>query len=53
MSDNNEQKSTSRIDSDSIFYNRIVPVLLAGMGVLMAVLILLALGVLVGLVPFR
>ena len=45
-------QQTARIDSDSVFFNRIVPVLLISMGIVMAVLIILAAGVLLGFVPF-
>jgi hypothetical protein len=53
MGENNEQKSTSRIDSDSIFYNRVVPALLVGLGIVMLMLIIFAIGVLLGFVPYR
>ncbi len=53
MDKNEEQRNSARIDSDSVFYNRVVPALLIGMGVIMVVLILFALGVLLGIVPFR
>lgn len=43
----------SRIDDGSYFYTRIVPWMLIGMGLIMGVLIVLALGVLLGFVPFR
>jgi hypothetical protein len=37
---------------NSLFYERVVPILLAGMAVVMAVLILLAAGVLLGFISF-
>lgn len=53
MDQEEKKQSSARIEKDSVFFNRIVPILLVGMGVLMAVLIILAFGVLVGLVPFK
>ncbi|MGD8620628.1 MAG: hypothetical protein PVI81_00530 [Anaerolineales bacterium] len=53
MSEEKNPKSASRIGSDSLFYNRVVPVMLVSMGVVMLVLIVVALGVLLGFVPFR
>lgn len=53
MGNNEERNNPARIDSDSVLYNRIIPVLLISMGVVMAVLILFAMGVLLGVVPFR
>jgi hypothetical protein len=41
------------VPEDSVFYNRVVPILLAGMAVLTIVLILVAAGVLLGFVPFQ
>lgn len=47
------RNSPSRIRADSLFYTRVVPILLIAMGVITATLILLAAGVLIGVVPFR
>jgi hypothetical protein len=52
MEGKERDQSTARIDSDSVFFNRIVPALLVSMGIVMAVLIILAAGVLLGFVPF-
>lgn len=43
---------TNRMPSNSVFYDRIVPLLLIGMGVAMAAMILFAAGVILGLIPF-
>lgn len=43
---------SSRIPEDSVFYTRLIPALLIGLGVLMVVLILFAAGVLVGWIQF-
>jgi hypothetical protein len=48
-----KKQSPARIEADSIFFNRIVPALLVAMGVVTALLIILALGVLLGIVPFK
>ncbi|MGD2058467.1 MAG: hypothetical protein PVF85_04055 [Anaerolineales bacterium] len=47
------EDSPTRIGTDSVFYNRVVPILLVGMGVLMSVLIVLALAVLLGFIPYN
>lgn len=47
------RRGKSRVPEDSVFYNRVVPILLAGMAVLTIVLILVAAGVLLGFVPFQ
>lgn len=39
--------------SDSLFYDRIIPILLVVLGIIMFILILFALGVLLGIVPFK
>ena len=39
--------------SDSLFYGRLVPVILIVLGIVMFVLIIIALGVLLGIVPFQ
>lgn len=53
MDQEERKQSPARIEADSIFFNRIVPALLVAMGVVMALLIILALGVLLGIVPFK
>jgi len=42
----------SHMPKNSVFYEKVIPFLLGGMAVLMAVIILLAVGILVGLVPY-
>jgi hypothetical protein len=39
--------------SDSLLYDRIIPILLVVLGIIMVILILFALGVLLGIVPFK
>jgi hypothetical protein len=46
-------RSTSRIPRDSVLYGRLVPILLSLLGLATAAMILFALGVFVGLIPFR
>lgn len=48
-----ENSKPSRIEADSVIYNKIVPGLLIVMGVIMGILIIIALGVLLGFVPFK
>lgn len=48
-----KKASGSRISTSSALYTRVLPVLILGMGLLTAALILLAVGVLLGIVPFR
>ena len=43
----------SRIPSGSVFYRRVLPMFLIAMGVLTLALILVAAGVLLGVVPWR
>jgi hypothetical protein len=43
----------SRIPSGSVFYSKVVPFVLVGLGILTAVLILVAAGVLLGILPYR
>jgi len=45
--------SASRIESDSVFYTRLVPVILGALALMTIVLIVIAAGVLIGVVPFR
>ena len=46
------EKATNRMPSDSTFYDKVVPAILIIMGLIMLGLILFALGVLLGLIPF-
>lgn len=46
-------RGRSRVPEESVFYTKVVPLLLVGMAVVMAALILIAAGVLLGIVPFR
>jgi hypothetical protein len=48
-----KRRAPSRIPEKSIFYSKVVPILLLGMAIVMIVLILIAFGVLTGLVPFQ
>ncbi len=43
----------SRVPEGSLFYTRVVPLLLVIMGLLMIILILVALGILLGWVPWQ
>ncbi len=45
--------SGSRIPRESLVFRRFLPALIVSMGVLTAILILVAVGVLLGIVPFR
>ncbi len=47
------QKASSRIPDGSQVYGRLLPALIIALGVLMVLLIVVAVGVLVGFVPFR
>ena len=48
----NTQRYPSRMPEGSTFYERIIPILLVVMGVAMVALVLVAVGVLTGLVHF-
>lgn len=48
----NVEKPSNRMPENSTFFERVVPILLIVLAVVMASLILFALGVLIGLVPF-
>ena len=58
MDDVNQQdyrrtsRQKSHMPQHSVFFEKIVPILLAGMGIVMVALILFALGVLLGIVHF-
>lgn len=47
-----KRQAQTHIPEDSVFYDRVVPLLLIGMAVIMGILILIAAGVLLGIVPF-
>lgn len=51
--DPSRKPAPHRMPEGSPFYERIVPLLLVGMGILTAALVLFALGVLLGIVPFQ
>ena len=60
MSDNSSSiKETDRkikrshIPTNSMFYNKIIPIILIAMAMMMVTFILIAVGVLLGIVPFR
>lgn len=46
-------RDKSRIPQNSLFYEKVIPILLIAMAVLTAVFIVVAAGVLLGFVPFR
>lgn len=48
----NSLRKKSHMPEQSFFFEKILPILLIGMGILMAVLILFAAGVLLGVVHF-
>jgi hypothetical protein len=52
MTDDRENKP-SRVPADSSLYNRVLPVLLILLGIVMVGLIVVALGVLLGFTPYR
>ncbi|MGH2628048.1 MAG: hypothetical protein ACRDHY_15520 [Anaerolineales bacterium] len=43
----------SRIPQDSFLYGKAVPIVLGGLGLITTAMILFALGVLIGWIPFR
>jgi hypothetical protein len=45
--------SSSRIESSSLFYTRLVPIILGALALLTIALIVVAAGVLIGIIPFR
>lgn len=47
-----KKQAINRMPEGSLFYERIVPLLLIGMGVLLVAMIVLAAGILLGLIPF-
>ncbi len=46
-------RGRSHMPTDSVFFERVIPLVLAGMGIVALALILIAAGVLLGFVPFR
>jgi hypothetical protein len=48
-----KDEGRSRIPAGSVFYSKIAPALLIGLGVLTLVLILVAVGIVLRIVPFR
>jgi hypothetical protein len=46
-------RDASRMPENSVFFDKIVPVVLIGLAVVTVVVILIAAGVLLGIVPFR
>ncbi len=46
-------KPSSRMPEDSVFYDKVLPVLFVILGVIMLVLIAFAVGVLAGIIPWR
>ncbi|MFN2149495.1 MAG: hypothetical protein ACK2T2_14000 [Anaerolineales bacterium] len=52
MTDDRENKP-SHVPADSSLYNRVLPVLLILLGIVMVGLIVVALGVLLGFTPYR
>lgn len=46
-------KGKSRIPEKSTLYSKVVPALLVGMAILMTILILVAAGILTGLIPYQ
>ncbi|MFQ5398623.1 MAG: hypothetical protein ACE5E7_03400 [Anaerolineae bacterium] len=59
MDDNNEtgssepKRPTSRMPEDSVLFEKVIPALLIGLGIVMFVLIVLATGILIGVIPYR
>ena len=41
----------SRMRADSVFFGKVIPILLFSLGIVLAVLVILALGVVFGVVP--
>ena len=48
-----EAEGPSRIPAGSVFYSKIVPAVLIGLGILTVVLIIVAVGILLRIVPYR
>lgn len=47
------QPGQNRMPAGSVFYDRIIPIVIAGLAICTIVIILIAAGVLLGVVPFR
>lgn len=47
------QPGSQRMPSESVFYDRIVPILIAVLGIVMLAIIIIAAGVLLGYVSWR
>jgi hypothetical protein len=45
-------RPSSRMPEDSLFYERLIPILLVLLAIIMVILILFAIGILLGIVPF-
>lgn len=52
-SESDRTRPTSRAPTDSFFYERVVPGLLIALAVITVLFIIVALGVFVGIVPYR
>ncbi len=52
MPDQRRNQSKSHVPKDSFLFEKLIPIALIGMGILMAVLILFAAGVLLGFIHF-
>ena len=48
----NRRRARSHMPQNSLFFEKIVPILLAGMGIVMILLVLFAAGVLLGVIHF-
>ena len=46
-------RNQSRVPEESTLYSKVIPILLVGMAVLMVVLVLFALGIITGIIPFQ
>ncbi len=46
-------RPSSRMPEDSVFYEKVIPVLLIGLGIVTAILILVAAGILLGIIPYQ
>lgn len=46
-------RDRSRMPANSVFFDKVIPILLIGMAILTAAFILIAAGVLLGVVPYR
>ncbi len=48
-----ESDGPSRIPAGSVFYSKVLPIILVGLGILTAALIVIVAGILLGIVPYR